>query len=119
MHRVNILALHSEGTESGEGVKFLTSCAYFVDAVSQYLALIYAGLTGSITMISCTVLALTRLVFEFKDTLDMTSIEQLLQNICLLLQSKTRDVVKSALSFIKVVLFIMDTRILAQHLQAL
>ncbi|XP_041066217.1 RRP12-like protein [Carcharodon carcharias] len=89
------------------------------EAVSQYLALIYAGLTGSVTMISCTVLALTRLVFEFKDKMDMVSIEQLLQNICLLLQSKTRDVVKSALSFIKVVLFIMDTRVLAQHLQAL
>ncbi|XP_078064676.1 RRP12-like protein, partial [Mustelus asterias] len=89
------------------------------EAVSQYLALIYAGLTGSITMISCTVLALTRLVFEFKDIMDTSSIEQLLQNICLLLQSKTRDVVKSALSFIKVVLFIMETRDLAQHLQAL
>ncbi|XP_067909346.1 RRP12-like protein [Heterodontus francisci] len=89
------------------------------EAVSQYLALVYAGLTGSITMISCTVLALTRLVFEFKDKMDVSTIEQLLQHVCLLLQSKTRDVVKSALSFIKVVLFIMDTRVLAQQLQHL
>lgn len=28
--------------------------------------LVYAGLTGSVTMITCTVLALTRLVFENK-----------------------------------------------------
>ncbi|XP_067858888.1 RRP12-like protein [Heptranchias perlo] len=89
------------------------------EAVHQYLALIYAGLTGSVTMISCTVLALARLVFEFKDKMDVSTIEQLLQNICLLLRSTTRDVVKSALSFIKVVLFIMDTRVLAQLLQLL
>ncbi|GCC34024.1 hypothetical protein chiPu_0012497 [Chiloscyllium punctatum] len=89
------------------------------EAVGQYLALVYAGLTGSVTMISCTVLALTRLVFEFKDQMDVSTIEQLLQNICLLLQSKTRDVIKSALSFIKVILFIMDTKVLAQQLQLL
>lgn len=36
------------------------------DAMDQYLVLVYAGLTGSVTMITCTVLALTRLVFEYK-----------------------------------------------------
>lgn len=34
--------------------------------MEQYLLLMYAGLTGSVTMITCTVLALTRLVFEYK-----------------------------------------------------
>lgn len=34
--------------------------------MEQYLALVYAGFTGSVTMITCTVLALTRLVFEYK-----------------------------------------------------
>ena len=36
------------------------------DALEQYLVLVYAGLLGSVTMINCTVLALTRLVFEYK-----------------------------------------------------
>ncbi|XP_055503138.1 RRP12-like protein [Leucoraja erinacea] len=89
------------------------------EAITQYLALVYAGLTGSVTMISCTVLALTRLVFEFKDKMDVATIEHLLKNICLLLQSKTRDVVKSALSLIKVVLFVMDTSGLAPQLPLL
>lgn len=31
--------------------------------------MVYAGLTGSVTMITCTVLALTRLVFEYKGRL--------------------------------------------------
>lgn len=36
------------------------------EAMQRFLLLVYAGLTGSVTMISCTVLALTRLFFEFK-----------------------------------------------------
>uniref|UniRef100_A0A4W3JA75 Ribosomal RNA processing 12 homolog n=1 Tax=Callorhinchus milii TaxID=7868 RepID=A0A4W3JA75_CALMI len=89
------------------------------EALQQYLGLVYAGLTGSVTMISCTVLALTRLLFEFKGQMDTATVEQLLTSVCLLLQSRTRDVVKSAFSFIKVVIFMVDTSVLAQHLQLL
>lgn len=42
------------------------NCAFALDAMEQYLVVLYAGLTGSVTMITCTVLALTRLVFEYK-----------------------------------------------------
>lgn len=41
--------------------------------------------------------------------------EQLLHNICLLLMSRTREIVKAALGFIKVILFIMDPKTLASH----
>lgn len=47
-------------------VQRLTCSVCDVDAMEEYLALVYAGLTGSVTMITCTVLALTRLVFEYK-----------------------------------------------------
>lgn len=87
------------------------------EAILKYLTLVYAGLTGSVTMISCTVLALTRILFEFKDIMSVVVIEQLLENVCLLLSSKTREVVKAALGFIKVVLFIMDIKLLSKHLQ--
>ncbi|XP_064418948.1 RRP12-like protein [Latimeria chalumnae] len=99
------------------GQAFIRSCDDQREAVQKYLALVYAGLTGSVTMISCTVLALTRLVFEYKDLMDMSVIEQLLKNVCLLLGSKTREVVKSALGFIKVIIFIMDLKLLTQHLE--
>lgn len=46
----------------------------------------------------------------------MTTMEQLLHNICLLLSSRTREIVKAALGFIKVVLFIMDPKTLASHI---
>ncbi|KAM9282041.1 RRP12-like protein [Cariama cristata] len=87
------------------------------EAMQRFLLLVYAGLTGSVTMISCTVLALTRLFFEFKDHLELSVVEQLLQNICLLLASRTRDVVKAALGFLKVTLLLVDTKLLAKHVQ--
>lgn len=43
--------------------------------------------------------------------------EQLLENVCLLLASRTRDVVKSALGFIKVAVVVMDVVHLAKHVQ--
>nr|XP_032825258.1 RRP12-like protein [Petromyzon marinus] len=87
------------------------------EALRRYLALVYAGLAGSVTMISCTVLALTRILFEFKDHLEGSVLSQLLSNVVLLLSSHTRDVVKSALGFLKVVIFVTDVRTLAQHVQ--
>lgn len=46
-----------------------------------------------------------------------STIEQLLENVCLLLASRTRDVVKSALGFIKVAVVVMDVAHLAKHVQ--
>uniref|UniRef100_A0A3B5LVL1 Ribosomal RNA processing 12 homolog n=1 Tax=Xiphophorus couchianus TaxID=32473 RepID=A0A3B5LVL1_9TELE len=97
------------------GNAFVRFCGNKKDAMEEYLALVYAGLTGSITMITCTILALTRLVFEYKDSIDVSTMEQLLQNVCLLLSSRTREVVKAALGFIKVILFIMDPKALGSH----
>ncbi|XP_036402433.1 RRP12-like protein [Megalops cyprinoides] len=94
---------------------FIRFCGNSREAMEQYLALVYVGLSGSVTMITCTVLALTRLVFEFKDSMDVAVLEQLLQNVCLLLMSRTREIVKAALGFIKVILFIMDIKVLASH----
>uniref|UniRef100_A0A7N8XT35 Ribosomal RNA processing 12 homolog n=1 Tax=Mastacembelus armatus TaxID=205130 RepID=A0A7N8XT35_9TELE len=98
------------------GNAFGRFCGNTKDAMKEYLALLYAGLTGSVTMITCTVLALTRLVFEYKGKLGkVNTLEQLLHNICLLLSSRTREIVKASLGFIKVILFIMDPKTLASH----
>ncbi|XP_075790591.1 RRP12-like protein [Pelodiscus sinensis] len=86
-------------------------------AMQRFLLLVCAGLTGSVAMISCTVLALTRLFFQFKDLMGLAAAEQLLRNICLLLGSRTRDVVKAALGFLKVALLLLDTQLLATHVQ--
>lgn len=46
-----------------------------------------------------------------------STMEQLLENVCLLLASRTRDVVRSALGFIKVSMVVMDMAHLAKHMQ--
>ncbi|XP_064000645.1 RRP12-like protein [Pogoniulus pusillus] len=89
------------------------------EAMERFLLLVYVGLTGSVTMISCTVLALTCLFFEFKDHMELSVVEQLLKNVCLLLASRTRDVVKAALGFLKVTLLLVDTKLLAKHIEAM
>ncbi|XP_041802911.1 RRP12-like protein [Chelmon rostratus] len=97
------------------GNAFIRFCGNTKAAMEEYLVLVYAGLTGSVTMITCTVLALTRLIFEYKDSIEASTREPLLHNVCLLLSSRTREVVKAALGFIKVILFIMDPKTLASH----
>ncbi|XP_076981748.1 RRP12-like protein isoform X2 [Tamandua tetradactyla] len=87
------------------------------DALQRYLILIYPGLVGPVSMVSCSILALTHLLFQFKGLMGTSTVEQLLVNVCLLLASRTRDVVKSALGFIKVALVVMDVVHLAKHVQ--
>uniref|UniRef100_A0A8C0P7U9 Ribosomal RNA processing 12 homolog n=2 Tax=Canis lupus familiaris TaxID=9615 RepID=A0A8C0P7U9_CANLF len=87
------------------------------EALQRYLILIYPGLVGAVTMVSCSILALTHLLFEFKGLMGTSTVEQLLENVCLLLASRTRDVVKSALGFIKVAVVVMDVVHLAKHVQ--
>uniref|UniRef100_A0A8C1BDW0 Ribosomal RNA processing 12 homolog n=2 Tax=Cyprinus carpio TaxID=7962 RepID=A0A8C1BDW0_CYPCA len=100
------------------GNAFVRFCGNTKDAINEYLSHVFIGLTGSVTMITCTVLALTRLVFHYKgkNTIDVSSLELLLQNVCLLLSSRTRDVVKASLGFLKVLLFSMDVKVLASHI---
>ncbi|KAM5271620.1 RRP12-like protein isoform 2-T2 [Ctenodactylus gundi] len=87
------------------------------ESLQRYLILIYPGLVGPVTTVSCSILALTHLLFEFKGLMGTSTVEQLLENICLLLASRTRDVVKSALGFIKVAVVVMDVLHLAKHVQ--
>jgi len=47
------------------------------------------------------------------------SLELLLQNVCLLLASRTRDIVKALLGFLKVLLFSLDVKILASHVNVI
>uniref|UniRef100_A0A8C2FKD9 Ribosomal RNA processing 12 homolog n=1 Tax=Cyprinus carpio TaxID=7962 RepID=A0A8C2FKD9_CYPCA len=84
-------------------------------AINEYLGHVYIGLTGSVTMITCAVLALTRLVFHYKGK-NVSSLELLLQNVCLLLSSRTRDIVKASLGFLKVLLFSLDVKVLAKRM---
>jgi len=87
--------------------------------IKDYLQVILAGLAGNPTIIHCTVLAITRIFYEFKDIFPDELIEMMVDNVCLLLTSQSREVVGSALSFLHV--FVTSGNVLksARHVESI
>lgn len=106
----------------------------------EYITMVAAGLTGSTPhMISASINALSRLLFEFKgksrhlllsivvhgvgtdcaDSISTSIISELVATITVFLQSKNREIVKSALGFIKVAIVALPTESVSPHLQGL
>jgi ribosomal RNA-processing protein 12 len=86
-------------------------------SLQEYLNMVLAGLAGNTPhMISATIMALARIIFEFAATMKASGendlVSSLTQDICLLLQSPSREIVKSAISFVKVALVILDSETL-------
>ncbi|KAK7479159.1 hypothetical protein BaRGS_00029600 [Batillaria attramentaria] len=89
------------------------------EVLSEYVSLLLAGLAGSPQMISGTLLALTRVLYQYKEKLSGQVLSSLIQSVCLLLTSKNREVVKAALAFVKVLLGAYQPEILSAHLSEL
>ena len=78
--------------------------------VRRFMGSVLAGLAGAPNMIHCTILAISRIYFTFRDQFPDDLSEQVLNNILVLLGSSSREVSGAALSFVKV--FITATPIL-------
>ncbi|XP_038070845.1 RRP12-like protein [Patiria miniata] len=87
--------------------------------VRQYIEMLTAGLAGSPHMVSATVQALTRIVFEFRDVVQGAFLGQLVEGVCALLQSKAREVLSPTLGFVKVLVTILEDVTLAQYVEQL
>ncbi|XP_048746321.2 RRP12-like protein isoform X2 [Ostrea edulis] len=87
------------------------------EALEDYFQMVMAGLGSSPQMVSSTLLALTRILYEFKASISKSLLESIMENLCLLLTSKTREVVKAALGFLKVVLSAYPDTVMAPHLK--
>ncbi|KAJ9588968.1 hypothetical protein L9F63_017728 [Diploptera punctata] len=74
------------------------------DIIREYLRLLMAGLAGSPTLITATILALARAVHEYKDIMPFDLVQLVLENVCLLMTTSTREIVSSSLSFVKMFL---------------
>jgi len=70
--------------------------------VRRYMTALLAGLAGNPGLIHCTILAVSRIYFQFKDLFPEDLTEQVLNNILALMSSSSREVAGAALSFIKV-----------------
>ena len=77
--------------------------------VRKFMASVLAGLAGTPRMIHCTILAISRIYFQFKDQFPEDLSEQVLNNILVLMGSSSREVAGASLSFVKV--FITTTPI--------
>ncbi|XP_033098395.1 RRP12-like protein isoform X2 [Anneissia japonica] len=89
------------------------------ECLGKFLDLVVAGFAGSPQMISATILSLTRIVYEYKEILTGETLDQMITAMCTLLSSKTREIVRSALGFVKVLLTILDEATLAQFVESL
>ncbi|PHH59876.1 hypothetical protein CDD81_2426 [Ophiocordyceps australis] len=71
--------------------------------LEEYMTMVSAGLAGSTPhMISASITALSRLLFEFRSTLSQQTLSDLVQTMDLFLTSNNREIVKSCLGFVKV-----------------
>lgn len=74
----------------------------------QFVAFLSAGIAGkSPNMVSSTVSALCRVIFEFKDVLSEQIIRELYSGILVLLSNPSREILSAVISFIRLVLTIL------------
>eukprot|EP00127_Corallochytrium_limacisporum_P003139 Clim_evm68s146 gene=Clim_evmTU68s146 len=87
-------------------------------SLQEYVTMVAAGAAGESTqMVAGTLLALSRLVYEFKPSLPVDFIQSLLGGILPFLLSRTKEVVKGALTFVKVAIGALDVGLLQPYLQ--
>eukprot|EP00741_Cyanophora_paradoxa_P011204 tig00020554_g10824.t1 len=89
------------------------------EGLHELLKMATAGLAGSHPhMISATIQALSRLLYEFRDEVS-ESLPEHIQNVILLFDHKSREIVSAALGFVKVAVVAFPPESLQPHLQEL
>lgn len=89
------------------------------ECVAQYAQLMMAGLAGSPHMISATLTSLTKIVRLYKECLSSALVEMLFASGINLLQSREREVTRSALGFVKALISALERDELHGHIHAL
>ncbi|KAI0644687.1 NUC173-domain-containing protein [Trametes meyenii] len=88
--------------------------------IEEYLTMIAGGLAGATPhMISATVTAISRLVFEFRESTSSQMLSEIFTTLLVFLGSANREIVKSVLGFIKLAIHTMPADLLRPHLKVL
>ncbi|XP_043269034.1 RRP12-like protein [Venturia canescens] len=82
----------------------------------EYIEMLVAGLGGSPSYCSATLLALASLTYRYNGAIGVATVHQVLQHACSLLTGPTREIALSALSFIKVYLSAFPTTVIGPNL---
>ncbi|KAF9482107.1 NUC173-domain-containing protein [Pholiota conissans] len=86
--------------------------------IEEFMTMVAGGLAGaSPHMISATVTAISRLVFEFKDSISPNMHTEILTTLLVFLSSANREIVKSILGFVKLSIHTLPLDLLRPHLK--
>lgn len=89
-------------------------------SINEYITMVAAGLAGaSPHMISASITAISRLVYEFKDIIDSNVQSNIFTTLLVFLSSANREIVKSTLGYIKLAIHTLSSDILRPHLTEL
>ncbi|KAG0090513.1 hypothetical protein BGZ92_002771 [Podila epicladia] len=87
-------------------------------SIGEYFTMVTAGLAGTTPhMVSAAITSLSRLLFEFHKDLDPAMVSEMIGTMHLFVNSSNREIVKSALGFIKVTTVSLDMGVVRPHLQ--
>ena len=109
------------GTIAQSKIPHMDSSAPDVAAsLEEFFTMVSAGLVGSTPhMVSASVTALTRILYEFNTQLFQATVEDMLETIFLFLTSLSREIVRSVLGFVKVAIISLPTSIVQPRLHTL
>ncbi|KAF9227367.1 NUC173-domain-containing protein [Gyrodon lividus] len=85
--------------------------------IDEYMTMVAGGLAGATPhMISATITAISRLVFEFKDAIGSQMQTEVFTTLLVFLSSSNREIVKSTLGYIKLAIHTLPADLLRLHL---
>ncbi|KAH6977016.1 NUC173 domain-containing protein [Ilyonectria sp. MPI-CAGE-AT-0026] len=88
--------------------------------IEEYFTMVSAGLAGSTPhMISASITAISRLLYEFREGLSEQTLSDLVQTMDLFLTSNNREIVKSCLGFVKVCVIGLPVELMLPRLSTL
>ncbi|KAI8965013.1 NUC173-domain-containing protein [Daldinia sp. FL1419] len=89
-------------------------------SIEEYFTMVSAGLAGSTPhMISASITALTRILYEFREVVNKDVLNDLVQTMDLFLTSNNREIVKSVLGFVKVCVISLPTDMMLPRLPSM
>ncbi|KAL8863239.1 MAG: hypothetical protein Q9178_000614 [Gyalolechia marmorata] len=109
------------GTIEQSKIPHMDSGAPIVQAsLEEFFTMVSAGLVGETPhMVSASITALTRILYEFHGQLPRNLIEDLVSTLTLFLSSNNREIVRSCLGFAKVIVVSLPTEMVQPKLEAL
>uniref|UniRef100_A0A1S4KT99 Uncharacterized protein n=1 Tax=Ixodes scapularis TaxID=6945 RepID=A0A1S4KT99_IXOSC len=88
-------------------------------AIKDLLSQLTAGFTGSAYLVSCTVLALSNVLHQFKGQYSPEVLKSIIGAVDILMGSHNREIVQAALYFVRMLFVILDSQELSMNLQHL